>query len=172
MTYKKLHAPITPDQSATIPYRIRDGEIEVLLITTRKQGKWIIPKGGIEEHLSAHTSAEKEAHEEAGVKGRVSTVSLGCYRHGGSDDDPIVEVFLMRVDREEPSWPEEDERERRWVSLDDAYLDVEEDGLKSILDDAAATLRLALNDADDSNGDGHPAVPGRTSSGSSEAAAS
>lgn len=159
MSYKKLHAPISPDQSATIPYRIRKGEIEVLLITTRKKGKWIIPKGWIDDDLYPHTSAEKEALEEAGVRGEVSSVSLGCYRHGSSDDDPIVEVFLMRVDREQPTWPEDGERERRWVSLDEAYEHVDEEGLKSILDDAAAIMRLGLSS--DGSGDEatHPAIP-------------
>ncbi len=160
MSYKKLHAPISPDQSATVPYRIKDGTIEILLITTRKKGKWIIPKGWIEKRMSPHTSAEKEALEEAGVKGEVSPVSLGCYRHGSSDDDPIVEVFLMRVDREQRTWPEQDERERQWVSLDEAYEHVDEEGLKSILDDAAAVMRLGLEHDEDGGGDaGHPAIP-------------
>lgn len=160
MTYKKLHTPITPDQSATIPYRIQNGEVEVLLITTRKQGKWIVPKGWIESHLDPHTSAEKEALEEAGVKGNVSAVSLGCYRHGDSDNDPIVEVFLMRVEREKSSWPEQNERERQWVSLQEAYEQVDEEGLKSILDDAAAIMRLGLQPRPSANEEPlHPALP-------------
>ena len=159
MTYKKLHTPLKPDQSATIPYRTRDGKIEVLLITTRKQGKWIVPKGWIESHLESHASAEKEALEEAGVRGNVSSVSLGCYRHGGSKDDPIVEVFLMRVESEKSSWPEQDERERQWVSLDEAYEHVEEEGLKSILDDAADVMRLGLQTQPSGEEATHPALP-------------
>lgn len=163
MSYKKLHALIAPEQSAVIPYRIREGEIQVLLVTTRSSGKWIIPKGWIEQDLSAHRSAEKEALEEAGVKGRISSASLGCYRHGGSGEDPIVEVFLMRVERELRSWPEQTERARRWVSLEEAYKHVEEEGLKSILDEAAALMRLALTDVDSSaNGAIHPALPEQT----------
>lgn len=165
MTFKKLHLPIKPDQSAIIPYRIIDGEVQVLLITTRNKGKWIVPKGGIERDLDSHESAEQEALEEAGVEGRVSPVSIGCYRHGDSDKDPIVEVFLMRVERERDSWEEEDERTRRWVSLAEAYQHVDEDGLKSILDDAAALIGLALRDESmregsrDSDGAPHPAIP-------------
>ena len=160
MTYKKLHTTITADQSATIPYRIRDGAIEVLLITTRKQGKWIIPKGNIAGDLSPHMSARKEAHEEAGVMGTVGSVSLGCYRHGASESDPIVEVFLMRVEREDQVWPEKEERERQWVSLEQAYRHVDEDGLKSILDDAAAIMRAALADPSAPTGTPvHPAFP-------------
>lgn len=163
MTYKKLHTPIQPAQSAVIPYRIRNTRPEVLLITTRNKGKWIVPKGWIEEDLTSHASAEKEALEEAGVQGEVSAVSLGCYRHGGSDDDPIVEVFLMRVERELRSWPEQEERTRRWVSLEEAYEHVEEQGLQSILDEAATLMHLALPEAaPDASAAPHPALPRRT----------
>src|SRR5690606_25650458 len=137
MSYKKLYTPIEPDQSATIPFRIHDGKVEVLLITTRKKGKWSIPKGNIERDLSAPGSAEKEALEEAGVRGEVGRVSLGCYRHGNSNKDPIVEVFLVRGDREQPTWREADARERRRVSLEETYGPVDEEGLTPRLDDAA-----------------------------------
>lgn len=165
MSYKKLHVSINPDQSAIIPYRNVDGEVQVLLITTRNKGKWIVPKGGIEKHLDSHESAEQEALEEAGVEGRVSPVSIGCYRHGDSEKDPIVEVFLMRVERELDSWEEDDERTRRWVPLEEVYQHVEEDGLKSILDDAAALIGLARRDDDVVEGSRdparapHPAIP-------------
>lgn len=160
MTYRKLHAAIEPEQSAVIPYRERDGRIEVLLVTTRKKGKWIVPKGWIEEDLAAHESAAKEAREEAGVRGRVSSVSLGCYQHGDGDGDPIVEVFLMRVERQEREWPEQEDRERRWVSLEDAYRHVEEEGLKSILDEASQLIGVGPAGGGESNEVGaHPAVP-------------
>lgn len=158
MSMKKLHALLEPDQSAVIPYRIRGGQIEVLLVTSRGKGRWIVPKGAIERDLEAHESAEKEAHEEAGVQGQVSPVSLGCYRHGRTKKAPIVEVFLMRVDRELTAWPEADERERRWIPLEEVYRYVDEAGLISILDEAAALMRLSLGD--DTNGtEVHPAIP-------------
>lgn len=160
MSYKKLYTPLKPAQSAVIPYRIHDGRIEVLLITTRNKGRWIVPKGWIEGNLGSHVSAKKEALEEAGVKGKISPVSLGCYRHGSAKKDPIVEVFLMRVKRELESWPEKTQRTRRWVPLEEAYEHVEEAGLKSILDEAAALMRLSLPGA--TNGmeqTPHPALP-------------
>ncbi len=162
MSYKKLYTPIEPRQSAVVPYRIYEGRIEVLLITTRNKGRWIIPKGWIEDDLAAHASAKKEALEEAGVKGQVSPVSLGCYRHGRSKRAPIVEVFLMRVERELEAWPEQDQRTRRWVSLEEAYEHVQESGLRAILDEAAVLMRLARADheADESLAR-HPALPRR-----------
>lgn len=157
MSYKKLYVPLKPEQSAVIPYRVREGQVEVLLITTRNRGRWILPKGWIESDLASHLSAKKEALEEAGVKGYVSATSLGCYRHGGGKKSPVVEVFLMEVHRELDAWPEQEERDRRWVSLDEAYRHVDEPGLRPILDEAAAIMRLAA--AADDEAALHPAVP-------------
>ena len=160
MSYKKLHTPLQPQQAAVIPYRLRCGAIEALLITTRSKGRWIVPKGWIEKHLGSPVSAEKEALEEAGVRGQVSSTALGCYRHGSSDGDPIVEVFLMRVECELRSWPDQAERTRQWVPLEEAYDYVEEEGLKSLLDEAAVLMRLALADAvPAASGAAHPALP-------------
>ena len=36
------------EQSGVIPYRIQEGKIEILLITSLKKKRWIIPKGIIE----------------------------------------------------------------------------------------------------------------------------
>ena len=159
MTLHKLHVPLEPDQSAVIPYRVRDGQVEVLLVTSRGKGRWIVPKGSIEEDLDSHESAAKEALEEAGVKGRVSPVSLGCYRHGRSKKSPIVEVFLMRVEHELKSWPEEDERKRRWIPLDEAYQYVQEPGLRSILDEAVTLIPSPNGAASAPVAVHHPALP-------------
>ncbi len=53
-------------QSGVIPYRIIEGKVEILLITTRKRQGWVIPKGGLCKGMSPHDSAAKEAWEEAG----------------------------------------------------------------------------------------------------------
>ena len=47
-------------QSGVIPYRWRDGRLEVLLITSMRSGDWIVPKGLIEPDMTAHDSAAKE----------------------------------------------------------------------------------------------------------------
>jgi phosphohistidine phosphatase len=59
-------------QSAVIAYRRRPRGVEVLLITSRKGTRWVLPKGVVEPGLSPATSAAKEALEEAGVRGTVN----------------------------------------------------------------------------------------------------
>jgi 8-oxo-dGTP pyrophosphatase MutT (NUDIX family) len=44
----------------------------VLLMTSRDTGRWIIPKGNIDAGATPAKAAEKEAYEEAGVKGTIT----------------------------------------------------------------------------------------------------
>ena len=58
-------------QSAALPYRQGNKGLEVLLISTRKGGRWIVPKGIVEPGLTPRDSARKEAAEEAGIEGQM-----------------------------------------------------------------------------------------------------
>jgi 8-oxo-dGTP pyrophosphatase MutT (NUDIX family) len=64
-------------QSGVIPYRRVQNQLEILLITSIRRGRWIIPKGLVEPHLSPAESACQEAWEEAGVVGQVDSKPLG-----------------------------------------------------------------------------------------------
>ncbi len=119
-------------QSAVIPYRERDGRLEVLLITSRKKRRWVIPKGVKEPDLSPQASAAKEALEEAGIEGRVSERPIGTYRYQKWGGTCTVEVFVMAVDQVRETW-EESYRDREWVSLETAVSRIEEDRLKALL---------------------------------------
>ena len=122
--------------SGVVACRIRDGNPEVLLVTATGSGNWVIPKGRIDEDVGSRKSARREAFEEAGIKGKIDKVPFDQYRHGG--EDVLVEVFLMRVKSEAPSWPEEDVRERRWVPLEDSSDTVDDPGLRAVLRKAAS----------------------------------
>src|SRR6202790_5292548 len=66
------------DQVAAVCYRVRDGNIEFLLVRTRK-GRWIFPKGSAEPGLTHAQAAALEAFEEAGVHGRMEEASFTRY---------------------------------------------------------------------------------------------
>ncbi len=68
-------------QYAALPYRVRDG-LELLLITSRETGRWVIPKGWPMKGKTAHAAAAREALEEAGLKGKIGKQSLGDYSYG------------------------------------------------------------------------------------------
>jgi 8-oxo-dGTP pyrophosphatase MutT (NUDIX family) len=129
-----------PAQSAALPWRVRAGSVEVLLVTPRGGDGWIIPKGKIEARLGPAESALREAEEEGGVRGEIDPEPLDQYRHGGGETGPLVAVYLMRVTRELASWREAHERERCWADLDEALRRVIDPGLARVMRDASAHL--------------------------------
>lgn len=120
-------------QSAVIPYRSVEGRAEVLLITSRKRGLWIIPKGVVDLGKTAPEAAANEAYEEAGVRGSVSTEPSGEYSYEKWGGTCRVEVFLMKVESMLDEWPEKEMRRREWMSIENAADAVKEEELKRIL---------------------------------------
>ena len=91
---------------------------EVLMITSRDTGRWIIPKGWPIPGLSLAQAAEQEAWEEAGVRGAAER-EIGRYRYDKRQQlgfaVPVeVRVFALRVSELADDWPEAAERTRRW----------------------------------------------------------
>ncbi|MDX2155467.1 MAG: NUDIX hydrolase [Hyphomicrobiaceae bacterium] len=110
---------------------------EVLLITSRDTGRWVVPKGWPWPRFPDHEAAAKEAWEEAGVRGRVSPDVLGKYtydkRRNGKSKPVTVSVYLLEVTEEASEWPEQDERRREWFSPRKASELVDEPELKELL---------------------------------------
>ncbi|WP_341730610.1 NUDIX hydrolase [Microcoleus sp. EPA2] len=123
------------EQSGVIPYRLMDGKIEVMLITSSGGKRWVIPKGLIEPDMTPEDSAAKEAWEEAGVLGRVFPDLMGTYEYYKSGCTWQVDVFLLQVETVVENWPEAYKRKRQWVSIPKAIKRVDEPELKLILGD-------------------------------------
>ncbi len=119
-------------QSGVIPFRIKDRKLEVLLITSRKKKKWIIPKGIIEPNLTPQESALKEAIEEAGISGKVGRNLFGEYKYDKWGGTCNVKVYLMEVHKQLDKWTE-DFRDRKWVSVKKALDLVVHEGIRSLL---------------------------------------
>ena len=132
--------PLFIQQSAVIPYRILDGEIEIMVITSSTGKRWVIPKGLVESDMTPQDSAAKEAWEEAGLIGNVLPTLLGTYKYQKWGRICLVEVFLLQVEIVLESWPESKKRKREWVSLAKAVKRVEEAELKRILTDLTSML--------------------------------
>jgi hypothetical protein len=68
-------------ESGALAYRrLKNGELVILLVSKKRSKKWGIPKGKVNASLSFGETAAKEAFEEAGVIGRVSSNSIGMFR--------------------------------------------------------------------------------------------
>ena len=107
-------------QSGVIPYRRKNGELQVLLITSMKRKKWILPKGYIEFNLSPFESAKKEAYEEAGVIGTNETIEVGSFRIKRSIGVCDIKVYSMEVIEVLDDYPDKELRKRKWFSVKDA----------------------------------------------------
>ncbi|MCY7386214.1 MAG: NUDIX hydrolase [Microcoleus sp. CAN_BIN18] len=123
------------EQSAVIPYRIQNGQIEVMLITSSTGKRWVIPKGLIEPDMTPQDSAAKEAWEEAGLLGKVFPDLVGTYEYYKSGCTWQVDVFLLQVKTVVENWPEAYKRKRQWVSIPKAIKRVDEPQLKLIFAD-------------------------------------
>ena len=120
-------------QSGVIPYRVRNGKIEVLLITTRNRQDWVVPKGGISNGMSPPESAAKEAWEEAGVIGQVETQEIGIYKYRKRGNIYQVRMFLLPVENVLEDYPEANQRKRQWLDVPQAIRCVRKSSLKRML---------------------------------------
>ena len=115
---------LTSDPSAklsigVIPFVRANGGIKVVVISSRRQVRWIFPKGQPETDLHHRETALLEAHEEAGLEGRLlePPVLLSYQRDSGTSN---LLLYPMDVTSLAPAWKESLQRERRILSLEDA----------------------------------------------------
>lgn len=120
-------------QSAALPFRETESGLQILVITSHKRHRWVIPKGVREPGMHAADSAAREALEEAGVEGDIDYRCLGRYRYRKWGGVCIVEVYPLAVDRILGRWPE-DSRIREWVSPRTAVERVDEPELKRLIE--------------------------------------
>src|SRR6478752_10115874 len=110
--------PTSRVQYAALPFRRRgNSRTEVMLVTSRGTGRWIIPKGWPMKRKSPHRAAAREALEEAGVVGEIRKKPIGSFSHRkGKQGKCKVKVFALEVTRQRKSWREKGEREVQWFS--------------------------------------------------------
>lgn len=108
-----------------------DGAIEILVVTSRESGRWIIPKGWPMKGKKPHEAAGIEAWEEAGVRGKAKKKTIGCYTYLKELDDGvvvpcIVEIFQIEVEAINAKFKERGQRSLAWVSPDERWLGLSE----------------------------------------------
>lgn len=113
------------------------GETEVLLVTARESGRWIIPKGWPIKGKTLDRTAEIEAHEEAGVRGKARGKPLGYFTYLKTRDDGgviacTVAVYLVEVRSLDAAFREKGQRRIEWVSCAEAARRVRELELKGL----------------------------------------
>lgn len=112
--------------------------MEVLLLTSRGTGRWVIPKGWPHDGLSSAGSAAQEAYEEAGIRGVISEEPVGSFRYDktreeGDAIECVVYVHALNVTHLLDDWPEKGERELQWFSRLPAAENVHERELANLI---------------------------------------
>ncbi|MBK1636919.1 NUDIX hydrolase [Rhodovulum adriaticum] len=131
--------PARARQIAALPlHRDAGGRLQVLMVTSRRTKRWVMPKGWHMDGKKPWRAAEIEALEEAGAVGHIATTPIGEYTYdkildNGDGLPCTVEVFPMLVDRLKRNWKERKERKRHWFNLRQAAKRVDEPDLAALL---------------------------------------
>lgn len=125
-------------QFGALCWRVKNGAVQVLMITSRGTNRWIIPKGWPMQGLTPCQTAMQEAWEEAGVEGKMSDRFLGLYSYVKKIDKKtsvpcVVMVYPVKVARLVTDFPEAGQRKRKWVAPKKAAAMVHEPELAHIL---------------------------------------
>ncbi|MGF1579515.1 MAG: NUDIX hydrolase [Gemmataceae bacterium] len=116
-------------QAGVVP--LRNGK--VCLITSRKTGYWIVPKGMIDPGFTAEEAALQEAFEEAGLKGTIEGDVVGSYRYEKWEREYQVLLYVMRVTEVHDEWEESNQRERYWASFAEAREMIRDNTLRKLV---------------------------------------
>jgi len=105
------------DQAAAVCYRRVGESVQFKLVRTTKGGCWVFPKGHIEKGEAPYMTAQREALEEAGVRGPVEPEPLAIFPHekhrmDGRRVELRIAAYLLRVESEtdtpepgrDPTW--------------------------------------------------------------------
>ncbi|WP_312798445.1 NUDIX hydrolase [Tianweitania sp.] len=124
-------------QVAVLPYREREGGLEILLLTSRGTKRFVIPKGWPMKGKADWEAAAVEAKQEAGLVGEVDVEPRGSYAYWKRLKTifvPVtVTVYGLRVTEELSQFRERGQRERAWVSPQQAQMLVDEPHLISLI---------------------------------------
>jgi hypothetical protein len=126
------------EQIAALPFRIAEnGEVEVLVMTSRETQRVVIPKGWPMKNRKSWTAAKIEARQEAGVIGDIGRKPIGQYRYWKRLEGFFalvkVAVYPLPVRRQLAEWRERHERSQAWLPAEDAALLVDEPELGALI---------------------------------------
>ena len=131
------------EKAAAICYRRTDASIEILLVRAHGAG-WIFPKGSLEPGETAWQAAQREAFEEAGVKGEIDQKQLTSFLHfkQGEAREYRVAAFLLLVQSMQAS--QESDRKPEWFSPPEAEKAIVQNRQFKYAEEYKRVIRLAV----------------------------
>ncbi len=133
------------DQVGALVWRFEKSILQVLLVSSRDTGRYVIPKGWTEKKLTDPEAAANEAFEEAGIRGIISDTPIGKFEYSkimgpGFALQCVITVYPMEAIEILKAWPEMNERTRFWMPISNAAESVDEPELKVLIQDFVPTL--------------------------------
>ena len=130
-----LEPPLRPvhwiePQAGVLAWLPGSAPLRFVIVTSRRTGRWVFPKGGVDQGMTPSEAARQEALEEAGVLGLIDAEPLGRYRVAQIRPPLIwtvdVSLYAMEIEEVMDVWIEAGQRQRRFVTLDEAKTLMEE----------------------------------------------
>jgi len=126
--------------AGVVPIRLgKDNSPEILLVTSKQSQSWVIPKGAPVGAESFAQAALREAREEAGISGTIVGAARE-YEFQRLSLRHVVQAFPLLVTVELEVWDEDQVRERRWFSVEEAIKIVHEVSLRGIIKQSVTDL--------------------------------
>lgn len=165
--------------SGCIPYRITEdindedqssssanieNNIQVLMVSSPDRDDRVFPKGGWEDDETVLEAACREAFEEAGVKGTLRETPLGVWEFRSKSRQNMCSLeggcrgymFALEVTAELDSWPEQQNRDRKWLNIKEAFRVCRYEWMRRALEQF---LRVMASDDDGDGSTGNVVVP-------------
>lgn len=125
-------------QAAALVFRISEERgLEILLLSSRRTGRAVLPKGWLNAGEEDYKAAAREAYEEAGIVGRIAHKPVGSYEYWKELTTGSmllrVDVYPLEVEHQRKKWPEQGHRELRWCRPTDAAKMVAEPALAALI---------------------------------------
>ncbi|KAJ0908900.1 putative NUDIX hydrolase domain-containing protein [Helianthus annuus] len=143
--------------SGCIPYRLDktkdQNRIEVLMVSSPNRDDMVFPKGGWESDETVEEAACREALEEAGVRGILDGNALGVWEfRSKSKQEACSEeggckgyMFALQVTEELETWPEKNNRNRKWVVIEEAFVLCRYEWMRNALNEFVKVIEKGEN---------------------------
>ena len=139
---KQLGSLLNPPLLAlgAIPFAKINGQVQLVIVSTKAGNRWIFPKGCPEPDLTPEKTALSEASEEAGVEGVLVGSSIPawfwqdkqCYR---------IDYWPMEVHSIRTKWEEDSERKRKICFPEEAHALLENASMSRALNLASIRIK-------------------------------
>lgn len=110
-----------------VTFRIRDGQLEVALISVGDDNRWQLPKGLVDKGEPPEAAAIREVHEEAGIETEVvERIDKIEYWYFGKENGQriryhkYVYFYLLRYKSGDVGDHDDEVNEARWFEIRDA----------------------------------------------------